>query len=46
MTPELLQAAAASNQWSAILPELGLGCLALLLLVLEILLPKKVARQR
>lgn len=40
MTPELLQAAAASNQWSAILPELGLGCLALLLLVLEIVLPK------
>ena len=40
MTPELLQAAAASNQWGAIFPELALGCLALLLLVLEILLPK------
>lgn len=46
MTPELLQAAtaAASNQWSAILPELGLGCLALLLLVLEIVLPKSAHR--
>ncbi len=41
MTPELLQAAADSNQWAAIFPELALGCLALLLLVLEILLPKK-----
>jgi len=42
MTPELLQAtaAAASNQWSAIYPEMALGCLALLLLVLEIVLPK------
>lgn len=41
MNPELLQAAAASNQWAAIFPELLLGCLALLLLVLEIVLPKK-----
>lgn len=41
MTPELLQAAAASNQWAAIFPELMLGCLALLLLVLEIVLPKQ-----
>lgn len=40
MTPDLLQAAA-DNQWAAIFPELALGCLALLLLVLEILLPKK-----
>ncbi len=37
---ELLKAAA-SNQWTAILPELLLGCLALFLLVLEIVLPKK-----
>ncbi|MFT3783926.1 MAG: NADH-quinone oxidoreductase subunit N [Nibricoccus sp.] len=30
-----------SNQWLAIVPELLLGCLALALLVLEILIPKK-----
>jgi NADH-quinone oxidoreductase subunit N len=44
MTPEILQAidAAAQNQWLAIYPELGLGCLALLLLGLEIVLPKSV----
>ena len=41
MNYELLQAAAASNTWGAILPELLLGCLALGLLVLEIVLPKK-----
>ncbi len=43
MTPELLNAfadAAKSNNWLAIMPELMLGCLALLLLVLEIALPK------
>jgi NADH-quinone oxidoreductase subunit N len=43
MTPELLNAfaaAAKSNNWIAIMPELLLGCLALLLLVLEIVLPK------
>ena len=33
MTPDLLKAAAASNQWVAIMPEILLGCLALLLLV-------------
>jgi len=33
--------AAASNHWTAILPELLLGSLALFLLVLEIVLPKK-----
>ena len=38
---DLLQAAADSNRWMAIFPELALGCLALLLLVLEIILPKK-----
>lgn len=41
MNLEVLQAAAASNAWAAIFPELLLGCLALLLLVLEIVLPKK-----
>lgn len=44
MTPEHLQAlqdAAADNRWAAIQPEISLGLLALLLLVLEILLPKK-----
>jgi NADH-quinone oxidoreductase subunit N len=45
MTTDLLQQAAASNQWSAIIPELSLGCLALLLLVLEIILPKANQRQ-
>jgi NADH-quinone oxidoreductase subunit N len=34
-----LQAAAASNQWMAVLPELSLGGLALVLLVLELGLP-------
>ena len=41
MTLELLQQTAASNQWAAIFPELMLAGLALALLVLEILLPKK-----
>ncbi len=36
-----LQIAAGANQWAAILPEIVLACLALLLLVLEIVLPKK-----
>ena len=40
MSTELLQQAAANNQWAAIAPELLVGCLALLLLVLEIVLPK------
>lgn len=40
MTLEAVKLAAADNLWSAIWPELLLGCLALLLLVLEILLPK------
>ncbi len=35
-----LQALAASNDWMAIFPEVLLGCLALALLVLEIVLPK------
>ncbi len=41
MNLELLQSAAADNRWGALFPELLLGCLALLLLVLEIVLPKK-----
>ncbi|TAG33382.1 MAG: NADH-quinone oxidoreductase subunit N [Verrucomicrobia bacterium] len=41
MTIEQLQAAAASNTWGTIAPEIGLGVLALLLLVLEIVFPKK-----
>ncbi len=41
MDPTLLQDLANQNQWGAIAPELMLGCLALLLLVLEILLPKE-----
>ena len=39
-----LQAAAASNQWLAILPELLLGTVALLLLVLELILPATLRR--
>ncbi|HUL53809.1 MAG TPA: NADH-quinone oxidoreductase subunit N [Opitutaceae bacterium] len=35
-----LQAAADSNQWVAVFPELMLGCIALALLVLELVLPK------
>jgi NADH-quinone oxidoreductase subunit N len=38
---ELLQQLAASNDWRLIAPEVALGCLALALLVFEILLPKK-----
>src|SRR5581483_1349883 len=41
MTIELLRQAAGSNQWAAIFPELMLAGLALMLLVMEILLPKK-----
>jgi len=36
-----LQAIAASNDWMAIFPELLLGCVALALLVLEIVLPAR-----
>ncbi len=38
---DILKAAASSNQWMAIYPELLLGSLALVLLALEIILPKK-----
>jgi len=41
MNLEAVQYAAADNQWAAIFPEIALGCLALLLLVLEIVLPKR-----
>jgi len=41
MNLDLLQAAAADNRWGAIFPEILLGCLALSLLILEIVLPKK-----
>lgn len=41
MNLEAVKLAAADNLWSAIFPELMLGCLALLLLVLEMVLPKK-----
>ncbi|HEX2099899.1 MAG TPA: NADH-quinone oxidoreductase subunit N [Candidatus Synoicihabitans sp.] len=41
MTTEALQAAAAANQWVAILPELMLACLALALLALEMVLPRR-----
>ncbi|PTX95795.1 NADH-quinone oxidoreductase subunit N [Opitutus sp. ER46] len=40
MNLEAVKLAAADNAWCAIWPELTLGCVALLLLVLEILLPK------
>jgi NADH-quinone oxidoreductase subunit N len=41
MNLEAVKLAAEKNAWSAITPELALGCLALLLLVLEIVLPKR-----
>ena len=41
MNLEAVKLAAADNVWTAIFPELMLGCLALLLLVLEIVLPKR-----
>jgi NADH-quinone oxidoreductase subunit N len=40
MAPSLLTSLAAGNTWMAIWPEAALGCLALSLLLLEILLPK------
>jgi NADH-quinone oxidoreductase subunit N len=44
MTLEAVKLAAESNTWTAIFPELMLGCLALFLLVLEIALPKRLHR--
>ena len=41
MNLEAAKLAAANNVWAAIWPELALGGIALLLLVLEILLPKR-----
>ncbi len=40
MTLEAVKAAALDNEWIAIFPEISLGCLALLLLVVEMLVPK------
>jgi NADH-quinone oxidoreductase subunit N len=44
MSPSLLPALAANNTWLAIWPEISLGCLALLLLILEIVLPSAARR--
>lgn len=44
MPLELLKAAAESNQWAALLPEVILACSALGLLALEILLPRSLYR--
>jgi NADH-quinone oxidoreductase subunit N len=41
MNLEAVKLAAADNLWVAIWPELALGCIALLLLVLEMVLPKR-----
>ena len=41
MEISVLQHLASGNVWSSLWPELSLGCLALALLVLEIVLPKK-----
>jgi NADH-quinone oxidoreductase subunit N len=41
MDPTALQAIAANNDWLTIFPELLLGCVALALLALEIVLPRK-----
>jgi NADH-quinone oxidoreductase subunit N len=41
MTLEAVKLAAADNLWTAIFPELLLGCVALFLLVLETILPKE-----
>ena len=41
MTTELLKRIAGTNEWWGIAPELLLGCCALALLALEIMLPKK-----
>lgn len=41
MSPESLQSIAATNQWSVLMPEILIGLLAVLLLVLEMVLPKR-----
>lgn len=41
MNYEALKAIADQNEWMSIMPEMMLGCLALVLLVFEIVLPKK-----
>jgi NADH-quinone oxidoreductase subunit N len=45
MTISQLQAFAAGNNWGAVWPELLLGCLALGLLLLEIILPRAAHRR-
>jgi NADH-quinone oxidoreductase subunit N len=40
METELLQQLAATNRWSALLPEIIIGCGAVLLLFIDLLLPK------
>ena len=44
MEISVLQALAARNLWGAITPEIMLGCLALVLLVIELLFPKEQQR--
>jgi len=41
MSPETLQSIAATNQWAALAPEIAIGLLAVFLLVLEMVLPKR-----
>ncbi|ACB73763.1 NADH-quinone oxidoreductase subunit N [Opitutus terrae] len=41
MNLEAVKHAASLNEWSGLIPEIALGCLALLLLVVEMVLPKK-----
>ena len=45
MTVETLQRIAASNEWLALFPELFLAGTALVLLVMEIVLPRREHRQ-
>ncbi|MFO7724158.1 MAG: NADH-quinone oxidoreductase subunit N [Oceanipulchritudo sp.] len=40
MDTELLQSIVASNQWSALLPEIILGCSAVILLFIDLLMPR------
>ena len=40
MDTETLQLVAASNRWSALLPEIILGCFAVLILFIDLLFPK------
>jgi NADH-quinone oxidoreductase subunit N len=40
METEILQQIAASNRWSALLPEIILGCFAVIILFIDLLLPR------